>query len=49
MPNSEGRHHRILKMPDGKMGYVVDHDYNNIRPFPSPWYSDGGTSTKPVR
>ncbi|UNU72750.1 hypothetical protein LU293_06455 [Moraxella nasovis] len=49
VPNSEGRHHRILKMPNGRMGYVIDHNYNNIRPFPAPWYPDGGVLTKPVR
>ncbi|MFL1731771.1 two-partner secretion domain-containing protein [Moraxella oculi] len=49
VPNSEGRHHRILKMPNGRMGYVIDHNYNNIRPFPAPWYPDGGVLAKPVR
>ncbi|MEO4206585.1 polymorphic toxin-type HINT domain-containing protein, partial [Acinetobacter pittii] len=37
---------RILEMPNGRMGYVVNHDYTNIRSFPSPWFPDGGTKPK---
>lgn len=41
-----GTSHRILErtLPDGRSqyGYVVDHNYNNIKTFPSPWYPDGG-------
>ncbi|MDV7644275.1 polymorphic toxin-type HINT domain-containing protein, partial [Acinetobacter baumannii] len=37
---------RILEMPNGKMGYVVNHDYTNIRAFPSPWFPDGGIKPK---
>ena len=43
-------HHRILRMPNGQMGYVVNHDYKNIRAFPSPWYPDGGSvPKKPIK
>ena len=49
VPNQAGRHHRILVAPNGRIGYVVDHDYSNIRPFPSPWYPDGGNLNKPVK
>lgn len=46
----KGYHHRILRMPDGRMGYVTNHDYANIRAFPSPWYPDGGKPpAKPVK
>lgn len=37
-------------MPNGQMGYVVNHDYKNIRAFPSPWYPDGGSvPKKPIK
>lgn len=37
-----GTSHRILQLPDGRLGYVIDHDYAHPRLFPSPWYPDGG-------
>jgi RHS repeat-associated protein len=37
-----GTNHRILQRPDGKLGYVEDHDYANPKLFPGPWYPDGG-------
>ena len=36
-----GTSHRILQRPDGKLGYVIDHDYTRPRLFPAPWYPDG--------
>lgn len=37
-----GTNNRILLRPDGKIGYVLKHDYTKPRLFPSPWYPDGG-------
>ncbi len=37
-----GTKHRILQRPDGRMGYVVEHDYSKPKLFPEPWYPDGG-------
>ncbi|AET59808.1 Rhs family protein [Paenibacillus terrae HPL-003] len=37
-----GTSHRILKRPDGKLGYVVNHDYSKPKLFPAPWYPEGG-------
>nr|WP_309694960.1 RHS repeat-associated core domain-containing protein [Armatimonas sp.] len=37
-----GTDHRILERQDGRLGYVIEHDYANPRLFPSPWYPDGG-------
>ncbi|WP_429844689.1 polymorphic toxin-type HINT domain-containing protein [Brevibacillus sp. FIR094] len=37
-----GTNHRILKRPDGKLGYVLNHDYKKPRLFPGLWYPDGG-------
>lgn len=43
-------HHRILRMPDGRMGYVEKHNYKQIRAFPSLWYPDGGKPpNKPIK
>ncbi|WP_347882230.1 RHS repeat-associated core domain-containing protein [Kosakonia sp. HypNH10] len=40
-------HHRILEqtLPDGRKiyGYVLNHDYDKVYKFPSPWYPDGGS------
>ncbi|OOM72486.1 tRNA(Glu)-specific nuclease WapA precursor [Clostridium beijerinckii] len=33
---------RILQRPDGKLGYVTNHDYSKPKLFPSPWFPDGG-------
>ncbi|RNT27383.1 hypothetical protein B9475_009665, partial [Proteus mirabilis] len=39
-------HHRILEqtLPNGQKvyGYVLNHDYEKVYKFPSPWYPDGG-------
>ncbi|MDF2648448.1 MAG: Rhs family protein [Paenibacillus sp.] len=37
-----GTNHRILKRPDGKLGYVLEHDYSQPKIFPGPWFPDGG-------
>ncbi|MNP13867.1 hypothetical protein D3C76_1061660 [compost metagenome] len=37
-----GTNHRILKRPDGKLGYVLNHDYSQPKLFPGPWYPEGG-------
>ena len=37
-----GTTHRILQRPDGKLGYVVFHDYASPFLFPGPWYPEGG-------
>ena len=37
-----GTKHKILKRPDGKLGYVLDHDYSQPKLFPGPWYPEGG-------
>lgn len=37
-----GTDHRILKRPDGRYGYVENHDYSKPKLFPAPWYPDGG-------
>ncbi len=36
-----GTDHRILRRPDGVLGYVEYHNYSKVRPFPAPWYPDG--------
>ncbi|MBD3920227.1 S8 family serine peptidase [Paenibacillus sp. PR3] len=38
-----GTSHRILQRPDGRLGYVLNHDYSKPRLFPGPWYPDGPT------
>ncbi|MFB0773638.1 hypothetical protein, partial [Proteus cibi] len=39
-------HHRILEqtLPNGQKvyGYVLNHDYEKVYKFPSPWYLDSG-------
>ncbi|MDC9583341.1 hypothetical protein PSI15_17700, partial [Xenorhabdus sp. PR6a] len=48
-------HHRILEqtLPNGQKiyGYVLNHDYEKVYKFPSPWYPDGGKSPghKPMK
>lgn len=37
-----GTSHRILERLDGKLGYVINHDYSKPKLFPGPWFSDGG-------
>ncbi|PYI56314.1 polymorphic toxin-type HINT domain-containing protein [Paenibacillus flagellatus] len=37
-----GTSHRILRRPDGKLGYVLNHDYSQPKLFPGPWYPEGG-------
>ncbi|MCE5173740.1 RHS repeat-associated core domain-containing protein [Paenibacillus profundus] len=37
-----GTSHRILERTDGKLGYVIEHDYSKPKLFPSPWFPDGG-------
>ncbi|CAH8247766.1 HINT domain-containing protein [Paenibacillus melissococcoides] len=37
-----GSKHRILEQPNGKLGYVTNHDYSKPKLFPSPWFPDGG-------
>lgn len=37
-----GTSHRILQRKDGKLGYVLRHDYTRPFLFPSPWYPEGG-------
>ena len=37
-----GTPYRILERPDGRFGYVSDHNYNAPKLFPAPWYPDGG-------
>ncbi|MGK4908163.1 DUF6531 domain-containing protein [Streptomyces albus] len=41
-----GTPHRILKRPDGLIGFVWNHDYSRPRLFPAPWYKDGGDIPK---
>ncbi|WP_327392779.1 DUF6531 domain-containing protein [Streptomyces sp. NBC_01186] len=41
-----GTPHRVLKRPDGLIGYVWNHDYSKPRLFPAPWYKDGGDVPK---
>jgi RHS repeat-associated protein len=41
-----GTSHRILQRPDGKLGYVLNHDYSSPFLFPAPWYPEGGTVPK---
>ncbi|MFJ5798597.1 polymorphic toxin-type HINT domain-containing protein [Streptomyces decoyicus] len=40
--DATGTNHRVLKRPDGLIGFVWKHDYTKPRLFPSPWYKDGG-------
>jgi RHS repeat-associated protein len=37
-----GTRYRILQRPDGRLGYVQGHDYENPQLFPGPWYQEGG-------
>ncbi len=37
-----GTRHRILERTDGRLGYVLNHEYRTPRLFPAPWYPDGG-------
>jgi hypothetical protein len=37
-----GTTHRILELPDGKLGYAKNHDYKSTCLFPGPWYPEGG-------
>jgi len=37
-----GTRHRILELPDGRLGYAEHHDYDNCILFPGPWYPEGG-------
>ena len=41
-----GTNHRILERTDGKLGYVLDHDYSSPFLFPAPWYPEGGDIPK---
>ncbi|CDH21472.1 Complete genome; segment 11/17 [Xenorhabdus bovienii str. kraussei Quebec] len=48
-------HHRIVEqtLPNGQKiyGYALNHDYEKVYKFPSPWYPDGGKypGHKPVK
>ncbi len=37
-----GTNHRILELPDGRLGYAINHNYDNTCLFPGPWYPEGG-------
>jgi RHS repeat-associated protein len=37
-----GTNHRVLQRPDGRLGYVLNHDYTSPFLFPAPWYPEGG-------
>lgn len=41
-----GTNHRVLKRPDGLIGFIWKHDYKKPRLFPAPWYKDGGAVPK---
>ena len=37
-----GTRYRILELPDGRMGWISEHNYRAPKLFPGPWYPDGG-------
>ncbi|MFD5322024.1 DUF6531 domain-containing protein [Streptomyces sp. NPDC127098] len=44
-----GTDHRILERPDGRLGYVLNHDYSSPFLFPAPWFPDGGVLPRRLR
>ncbi|MDP8078621.1 hypothetical protein [Phocoenobacter skyensis] len=52
VPNKQGQRHpemRILRKPNGQMGYSLKHYRDGVKLLLSPWYPDGGKATKPIR
>ncbi|TDC66883.1 RHS repeat-associated core domain-containing protein, partial [Streptomyces hainanensis] len=44
-----GTNHRILERPDGRLGFVLNHDYSSPFLFPAPWFPDGGVLPNRLR
>ncbi|WP_190232861.1 DUF6531 domain-containing protein [Streptomyces avicenniae] len=44
-----GTTHRILERPDGRLGFVLNHDYSSPFVFPAPWFPDGGVLPNRLR